>query len=234
VIGLQAVGLVLVIAMLIIPAAAARFWTERVWVMLVLAGVIGGASGYLGAVASAMFDDLPAGAVIVLVAGGLFLASMLAAPSRGLVAGAVRRARLRLSIARQHVLRSAYERLEARPRAAIVLDDMTRGLGGSTLGRVAVWRLRRRGLVEERPGGIGLTPRGLDEAARVTRNHRLWEEYLVRYADVAPTHVDRAADLVEHVLSAPMVAELEQSLRDRSTLPPGPPPSVHPVGGGRP
>lgn len=61
VVGLKAVGLILIIALLIIPAAAARFWTQRLATMMVIAAGIGAASGFLGAVASRIFDKLPAG-----------------------------------------------------------------------------------------------------------------------------------------------------------------------------
>ncbi|MCC6359514.1 MAG: iron ABC transporter, partial [Phycisphaerales bacterium] len=41
------------------------------------------------------------------------------------------------------------------------------------------------------------------------RNHRLWELYLITHADIAPSHVDRDADEVEHVLGPEMIRELE-------------------------
>jgi manganese/zinc/iron transport system permease protein len=72
VIGLRAVGLILIIALVIIPPAAARFWTERLGTMTLIAALFGGLSGYLGAAASALLPRFPAGAVIVLVAGALF------------------------------------------------------------------------------------------------------------------------------------------------------------------
>ena len=65
--GLQAVGLILVVAMLIVPPVSARFWTDRLWVLVVVAGVIGALSGYFGSVISALLPRKPAGAVIVLV-----------------------------------------------------------------------------------------------------------------------------------------------------------------------
>ena len=72
VIGLQAVGLILVIALLITPAAAARFWTDRVPAMTALAGLLGAVSGLVGAGVSAVYADLPSGALIVLVAAAAF------------------------------------------------------------------------------------------------------------------------------------------------------------------
>jgi ABC-type Mn2+/Zn2+ transport system permease subunit len=61
VMGLRAVGLILVVALLIIPPAAARFWTERLSLMAMLAALFGGISGYLGAAASALLPRFPAG-----------------------------------------------------------------------------------------------------------------------------------------------------------------------------
>src|SRR5690606_27539462 len=85
VIGLQAVGLILVIAFLIIPATAARFWTQRLLPMLGIAAFLGGFSGWIGASLSALMPHFPAGAVIVLVAATLFLLSLVGAPERGLL-----------------------------------------------------------------------------------------------------------------------------------------------------
>ncbi|MFM2045022.1 MAG: zinc transport system rane protein TroC [Pseudomonadota bacterium] len=91
VVGLQTVGLILIIALLITPPAAARFWTDDLTWMLVAAGIIGGMSGLLGAILSAAYADLPAGAVIVLVATALFFASFVLGPARGLLSRALRR-----------------------------------------------------------------------------------------------------------------------------------------------
>ena len=62
--GLQAVGIILVIALLIIPAVAARFWTDHLVSMLVVAALIGAGSGYIGSITSALLPRQPAGAVI--------------------------------------------------------------------------------------------------------------------------------------------------------------------------
>lgn len=95
--GLQAVGMLLVVALLAIPAAAARLWTKKVAPLIVLAGGLGGLAALLGASASAVLPDVPAGSLIVLSAAALFTASLIAAPERGLVAGLVAGARLRRS-----------------------------------------------------------------------------------------------------------------------------------------
>jgi manganese/zinc/iron transport system permease protein len=242
VVGLQAVGLLLIIALLIIPAAAARFWTDRMTVMLGLAGLFGAASGYAGAAVSAMTERAPAGGVIVLAAGAVFAISLLAAPRRGVAAAAVGLARLRLNVAYEHTLRAIYESLETRAAdapdaASIPLDlDALRRRHGWSRARLALFTalLRRRGLVARDPARgpsqVSLTPAGLDAAARITRGHRLWEQYLIAHADLPPSHVDRSADMVEHVLSPDLVARLEQAVEpERPSTPTQPPPSPHPL-----
>jgi manganese/zinc/iron transport system permease protein len=84
--GLSTVGVVLVVALLIVPGVSARFWTDRLGVMLLLSCAIGVTSGVIGAALSARFDRLPAGPVIVLVGAAMFIVSALAAPRRGLIA----------------------------------------------------------------------------------------------------------------------------------------------------
>ncbi len=98
VVGLQTVGLVLIIALLITPAATARFWTDDLARMLLIAGLVGGLSGGIGALLSSRFADLPAGAVIVLVATTFFLVSLIVAPARGLLGRSLKRARLRRTL----------------------------------------------------------------------------------------------------------------------------------------
>lgn len=234
VVGLQAVGLILVVAMIILPAASARFWTERLGVMTVLGGVFGGLSGYIGSGVSALAPRMPAGAVIVLVAGVFFVASLLFAPPRGFLSRVLRQARLRLRVARDHFLRALYEEVEEAgvTQAAPVEALRARRRWGELRFRVLSGWLASQGLIQRENGAVALTSRGAKDAQRVTRNHRLWEEYLVAHADVAPSHVDYSADRVEHILSGPLIAELEASLRRKGRLPGDrePPRSLHPVG----
>lgn len=86
VLGLQSVGLVLVVATLTIPPAAARFWTDRAGVMSVLAAAIGGAAAVAGVILSALVPKLAAGATIVLAGSVLFLVSLLFGAKGGLMA----------------------------------------------------------------------------------------------------------------------------------------------------
>jgi manganese/zinc/iron transport system permease protein len=238
--GLQAVGLILIIAFLITPAAAARFWTNHLDQMLLLSALIGGASGWLGASVSAFFPRLPAGAVIVLVAALCFLFSMLLGAERGLLVRALRQSRLKHRIGRQHLLRALYEILEASGKdghVSIHPVAFRQVRGRRTWSDHKLREFIRRayddGLIEapNREDRIVLTEAGLAEAAQVTRNHRLWELYLIEYADVATSRVDRDADMVEHILGDKMVLRLEsklQTYRRVGSLVPQSPHPIHP------
>ena len=220
--GLQAVGLILIIAFLITPAAAARFWTDRLDQMLCLSALIGGVSGWLGASVSALIPNMPAGALIVLVAAVLFLFSMLFGIERGVLVRFIRQLNLKRSVGRQHLLRAMYEILEAdgqRMNGMSIRAVPFRQLRGRRTWtdrqlRHCLRRAYHQGLIDtvRKNDAILLTQAGLDAAAQVTRNHRLWELYLIEYADVATSRVDRDADEVEHVLGEKLVALLEEKL----------------------
>ncbi|MCM3748227.1 metal ABC transporter permease [Paenibacillus pasadenensis] len=96
--GIQAVGVVLVAALLITPAVSARFWTERLGRMVVLSGIFGMASGLLGAWISSQAHQLPTGPVSVLAAAAVFLVSVLFGSKRGLLTVRLTRRRARLNL----------------------------------------------------------------------------------------------------------------------------------------
>ncbi|MFD2117728.1 metal ABC transporter permease [Paenibacillus yanchengensis] len=83
--GIQAVGVVLVAALLITPAVAARYWTNQLSIMVILSSVIGAASGGLGTLISASVPNMPTGPVTVLAAAFIFLISILFGSSKGLL-----------------------------------------------------------------------------------------------------------------------------------------------------
>ncbi len=85
VLGLQTVGVVLMSAMLLAPAAAARQWTNNLSTMVILAAIFGALSGVIGTAVSANYSNLSTGPVIVLVAGIFVLFSFIFSPGRGLL-----------------------------------------------------------------------------------------------------------------------------------------------------
>ena len=95
VIGIQTVGVILMIALLVTPAAAARQWTSRLSTMVLLAATFGAGAGAGGALMSASEAGLPTGPVVVLLATATFVVSLLLAPRRGVIARAQSRRAMR-------------------------------------------------------------------------------------------------------------------------------------------
>lgn len=212
--GLRAVGLILVVALMVIPAVTARLMTERLAVMAPLAAAIGAASGWLGASLSAASPGLPTGAIVTLAACGFFLAALLLSPTRGVLAALLRRTSLGLRIARDHFLRGAWEELEAQGRGmdgafapAAVAEAW--GWSGARVAAVA-FAMRRAGLVAPAgPGFLKLTEAGRVAAQGLVRRHRVWELYLTRAGGVRAFAAHRGADLIEHTLPPEVEAEVE-------------------------
>lgn len=102
VMGLQLAGVVLMVGLLIAPGIAARQWTHRLEQMVVLAGVLGAASGGVGAILSALDSDLPTGPMIIITASAFVVVSLLFAPGRGVVWNYLRRRRDRRRYAASH------------------------------------------------------------------------------------------------------------------------------------
>ena len=213
VVGLQTVGVVLIVATLITPAAAARQWTERLGIMVLLSAAIGGLSGAVGALVSAGWARLPTGPVIVLVASVILVVSLLFAPQRGLVWARLRERRVAARIRQENLLKDLYrwgERASADWNQP-VSPPLVMGFRGQTrrqLTRVAR-RLERRGLLDWADSGIRLTEEGLARARQIVRKHRLWELYLTRRLELPQDHVHRDAEAMEHALTEETAARLD-------------------------
>ncbi|MFN3076429.1 MAG: metal ABC transporter permease [Alphaproteobacteria bacterium] len=83
--GFQALGTLMAVGLMMLPATAARFWASEVWSLTLIAIVVAMISGFVGLVLSFHFN-LPSGPAIVLTAGGLYIVSMTIGPRHGLVA----------------------------------------------------------------------------------------------------------------------------------------------------
>jgi manganese/zinc/iron transport system permease protein len=119
VIGLQTVGVVLMSAMIVAPAAAARQWTDRLSVLVILAALFGALAGVSGSILSSLMARLPTGPTIVLCMTAIVLVSLLAAPNRGLLWNWARQRRSRRRLQIESVLTDLY-------RLAIQHEEPTR------------------------------------------------------------------------------------------------------------
>lgn len=218
VVGLQTVGVVLIVATLITPAAAARQWTDRLGTMVALSAGIGALAGVAGSLASASVPRLPTGPVIVVVSSAVLIVSLLFAPQRGIVWAMLRERQVARRIRRENLLKDLYlmgeRRIDGGDWESFLSWPLLMGMRGQTSGALTASArpLLAAGLVERTEDALRLTPEGRAAAESVVRKHRLWEVYLTRRLELPSDHVHRDAEAMEHALTDRAVAELEEAL----------------------
>jgi manganese/zinc/iron transport system permease protein len=172
VVGLQTVGVVLMSAMIVAPAAAARQWTDRLGAMVLLAALLGALAGVTGATISGTAEHLPTGPTIIVVMSAIVALSLLLAPNRGLLWNAVAARRTR-HILRGDALLADLAELEEQ-HGGLAHGHTTAVLRAMNPGRVGLDRtlteLQQRGLVQRVNGAWALTRAGHAEAVRSGRH----------------------------------------------------------------
>jgi len=211
VIGIQAVGVVLMAAMLITPAAASRFWTDNLKYFMIIAASFGVISGITGAYISFIAPSMPTGPWIVMILSIIAILSFLLSPKKGIVFKAIKQYRIKKKYLEENILKAFYqieerkedEYLKIQPEDILRMRNfpekkLLKGLKA----------LSYQGFIEQVNAKWKLTPEGRSKGKRIVKLHRLWETYLTKYVRIAPDHVHEDAESIEHILTP----ELEQSL----------------------
>jgi manganese/zinc/iron transport system permease protein len=212
--GIQAVGAVLMAAMLITPAAAARYWTSQLSFMLLFAALFGMGSALVGAYLSFALG-IPTGPVIIVIVSTLAVLSMLLAPEKGILARKYVQWQNRRKINDENILKRFYHLGEAKGdfEASRYPKELRqhRPMRSAKLEN-GLKRLMRRGLLLKSGQGYKLSDSGLSEAFRIVKIHRLWELYLTRYMNIAEDQVHDDAEASEHIISPELEAILAKQL----------------------
>ncbi len=175
VIGLQTVGVVLMSAMLLAPAAAARQWTNKLGVMVFLAAMFGAFSGILGTAVSASSNNLSTGPVIVLIAAGFVVVSFIFSPGRGLLFKEIRHWKNRNDLQLHKTLAFMYDIAKthenvSHPHEVRILNNF-QGYTKSSLKKLA-----DREYITIDGSTWSLTPKGFDKAINLyNRQENLYE-----------------------------------------------------------
>jgi manganese/zinc/iron transport system permease protein len=216
----EAVGSILVVAMLVCPPATARMFTDRlstqVWlsaIFAVSAGVGGYVLGAFGPMWIGMEHSLSAAGMMTVVSGAMMGLAILAAPNHGVIARRLRAISLSAGIAREDLLAMLYRLEENKAGVALSAQNIRGALGGGLPPRVALARAQRRDEITLTGSGAALTEGGRAKARSLVRTHRLWETYLVNELGMRPDHVHTTAEALEHVTSV----EMAQELRERTS-----------------
>lgn len=218
VISLPAVGVVLTAALLILPGAAARFWTSRLDRLLLVAMLFGLVTGAVGTLISAQVAGLPAGPLIVLVGATLFIISALMGPRRGAIARLVALAQQRRRLARQRLLIDLYEtstretsllqtaaHLPAAPQPALSERDRRAAQQAGYLDAAGAW-----------------TDTGAREALSVVRAQRICRQALRDEPELTAARFDLDYQVAAAELPADLKAAVEAKLRAAGDWPTDP------------
>jgi len=213
--GIQAVGVVLMAAILITPAAAARFWTDDLFKMTLIAAFIGALAGYAGAFVSYTASNMPTGPWIVMIVSVIALLSFFIAPKRGIISRFVDQAKMKETILGENLLKELYRIAEKQGGAAQYIDidvlNDHRQFPVRAL-RNKISKFQSSGLLLSDSNSIKLTDDGYEKGKRIVKLHRLWEMYLSSYLKIAPDHVHEDAETIEHIITPQIEAKLESLL----------------------
>lgn len=225
VVSMQAVGVVLVSALLITPAVAAARFTRRLAFQAVWASGIGVVGSLAGVWLSLQRGGLPTGPLMALSLVALFLFAALCGPRDGLAWRWIRRIGMRRRIAGENLLKSVWSVAggqvgsaagiaELAARLGVPLEEMATRVGRLVRAGEAEWSTAAR-------SGVVLTPLGQRRASELVRKHRLWELYLTERASYAADHVHDEAERAEHWISEEHARRLEEVLRNPELDPHG-------------
>lgn len=213
--GIQAVGVVLMAAMLITPAAAARFWTNDVKAMTLIAAIMGAVSGLSGAYVSYIAPAMPTGPWIVMIISAIALFSFFLAPKRGILSRLIDQTKLQNMIMDENLLKALFhlgeedeDMFKARSAGQIIEK---RHFPRKRL-KASLIRLKRQGYLTRSSGSWQFTEVGKQKGQRVVKLHRLWELYLSKYVKIASDHVHEDAETIEHIITPELEVELERML----------------------
>lgn len=207
----EAVGSILVIAMLVCPAATARLLTDRLGPQILWSVIIASLSGTLGYYAATALpaafnaDSVNAAGMITIVAGGLLTLAVVVAPRHGLVTRIVRRRTLARNVLLEDllgVMYRVYETSNTGPTAT-QLAALLPGRRSNQAVRLA----EQRGLLARADNTFALTTAGHAAAVDIIRRHRQWETYLVDEAGYSVDRVHDHAERFEHTRVRPPATE---------------------------
>jgi ABC-type Mn2+/Zn2+ transport system permease subunit/Mn-dependent DtxR family transcriptional regulator len=206
--SLQTVGVILVVAMLITPAATALLLSQRLGRVLWIAGLIGMLSAIFGMVV-AVWLNTPPGPAMALVATLFYLLTVVFAPRRGLVAKAWYRLQRRRLTVKEDILKRVFRQNQKHGSA-----DAERIREELDLGRTAwnrqISNLRTKGLMDK--SELRLTDGGKLLAIKMVRAHRLWETYLNQEVGLTPDQIHAEAERLEHLLTDEMLDRVDEEL----------------------
>jgi ABC-type Mn2+/Zn2+ transport system permease subunit/Mn-dependent DtxR family transcriptional regulator len=222
--SLQVIGVILVSALLIIPAATASIITQKMKALLIWSACLGVFAGVAGTYLSFLGNQLPTGPLIVLTSTILFILTLFLHVENGILFKWLRSRGNEHKISIENTLKAAYQELEKNSfsQDTITLSDLAKRRrinmpeahkeARNLVKKHFAFLLQKENQALPNEEILSLTPDGWSEACRIVRNHRLWELYLTNEVQYAPDHVHEDAEKIEHILGDATVRKIERIL----------------------
>ena len=218
VIGIQAVGVVLMAAMLITPAVVGRSFTNNLTSMIFIAAFSAIISSLAGTYVSFIESSMPTGPWIVFFMSMIAFLAFMFAPKKGILSKYIKQLQNKAKIREENLLKIFYNlgEKEGNFTQSRTVNELSMAKNYNFTNIYSLlFSLRRHGYIEKNGNAYTLTKAGYQKGKRVTKAHRLWESYLSEHLLIPADHVHHNADAVEHLISP----ELEQEIRNSLTNP---------------
>ncbi len=193
----EAVGSILVIAMLICPAATARLLTDRLITQILVSAIIALLTATIGYTLASWMGVNAAG-MMASTAGAILVIVMIASPSHGIIAKARNQRKLGNLVVLEDILGALYRLSENGDLAT--RKDLFTVIGSPNRAAKAIDQAEYDLLIVQINDHIALTDLGKARGAAIIRKHRQWEGYLVTEVGISPDHVHDTAEKLEHLI----------------------------------
>ncbi len=207
--SLKTVGVILVVAMLITPAATALLLSDKLQRVIIIAGFVGLLSAIFGLILAIQLKTTP-GPAMAVVATFIYILAVLFSPKKGLLFKSITKRQTQQKIQLEDTLKQT---LKLHERQALTFSSLTQRLGWKE-GKVKYFlaKLDRKGLVNFNKNKLAITGKGIEQANKLVRAHRLWETYLVTQMGLNSEQIHEEAERYEHILTEELVDDLEHRL----------------------
>ena len=211
--GIQAIGLILMAAMLITPVATAHCWTNKMSTLIFLSSIFGMLSGITGAYISYIKPAMPTGPWMVTTLSIIAFFSFFFSPKKGIFIKKIKRISVKRQLLEENILKHIHRILEEKNHffQPVSIMLLKRNFQTQSLSK-ALKRLTNKGYIINKKENIQFTKKGFEKGKHIVRIHRLWEVYLTKHLNIASDHVHEDADTIEHVITPELENELEKLL----------------------
>ncbi|MDX2189328.1 MAG: metal ABC transporter permease [Bacteroidota bacterium] len=212
--SIQSVGVILVVAMLIIPSSTAYLLSNRLWAMLVISALVGLISATTGFMIALWLQITP-GPTMTLVASIIFGITLLISPKRGFITKAIARFQRNFIEEQQDIIKAIEKAIREPNENKHILISELKAIFNSfstPMFKLHLFILVRRQMIRVHNDKINLTHTGKHEADVLIRAHRLWESYLVNKMNVPMDQIHESAEKMEHILPREFMDKVDKDL----------------------